>query len=359
MFEIVLEQVFSLTLSSASSGPDVQLFKRFQGQWAFIDQTSLQTGLDDTVVRLKITNDIKEEVIAFAQKQLKEAHPRNDYKELFLLTVIFLGGVPAGGVRFCAPAGLHRARWMARLIYGFKLFIFDRTTRECGTFRITAKEENGLHDLLCFTIAGGYIQAWFNAAIPSSAPRNDITFIQRLQKYAEVKRDVAAGATRKFLRHLWYLSEEMVGLAFFDSSIDTEEKRAMVQSLQISGKLDPPAKRIQLELTQLSEWKSLKPSTFVTEQTKQFFDGLRLPQSSLCKDPEVWHEDADYIAAEKIVSGQKVVNDTAERGVALIQEFNDILTNNEEQKQFLLQVVSQHRKLCPDAKNSTVVHALK
>src|ERR1700730_7881317 len=121
---------------------------------------------------------------------------------------------------------------MARLIYGFKLFMLGRTTGEGGTFRITAKEENGLRDLLCFAIAGGYIQAWFSAPIPSSAPQNDITFIQRLQKYATVNRDVAAGATRKFLGHIWYLSEEMIGLAFFDSSIDIEEKRAMVQSLK-------------------------------------------------------------------------------------------------------------------------------
>lgn len=32
-----------------------------------------------------------------------------------------------------------------------------------------------------------------------------------------------------------------------------------------------------------------------------------------------------------------------ERGVALIEEFNDLLTNNEEQKQYVLQVVKKHR----------------
>ena len=162
MFEIVLEHVFSLTLPAASTGPDVQIFKRFQGQWAFIDQTTLRTGLEDAVVRLKITEGIKEEVLAFSQQQLEEVHPRDDYKELLQLTVIFLGGVPAGGIRFRAPAGLHKARWMPRLLYGFKLFMFGRTTEEYGTFRITAKEENGLRDLRCFAIAGGYIQAWFS-----------------------------------------------------------------------------------------------------------------------------------------------------------------------------------------------------
>ena len=68
MFEIALEHVFSLTLPIASTGPDVQLFKRFQGQWALIDRTTLRTGLEDAVVRLKIADGIKEEVLAFAQQ---------------------------------------------------------------------------------------------------------------------------------------------------------------------------------------------------------------------------------------------------------------------------------------------------
>lgn len=79
----------------------------------------------------------------------------------------------------------------------------------------------------------------------------------------------------------------------------------------------------------------------------------------LHKDIEVWLQDSDYGAALKIVKGLNVVNDTVERGVALIQEFNDHLTRNEKQKQFLLHVVSQHQKLCPDSKKSTVISALK
>ena len=60
-----------------------------------------------------------------------------------------------------------------------------------------------------------------------------------------------------------------------------------------------------------------------------------------------------------MVKALKVVNDTAERGVALIQEFNADLTRNEEQKQYLLQVVAGHRELSPDSKKSTVVAGIK
>ena len=43
----------------------------------------------------------------------------------------------------------------------------------------------------------------------------------------------------------------------------------------------------------------------------------------------------------------RVVNDTAERGAKLFDDFNKLITNNEEEKQFLLQVVEANRKTVP------------
>jgi len=48
------------------------------------------------------------------------------------------------------------------------------------------------------------------------------------------------------------------------------------------------------------------------------------------------------------------VNDAAERGIVLIQSFNGILTNQEEQKQNLLQVVEHHRQQYPNPNKSTM-----
>lgn len=46
-----------------------------------------------------------------------------------------------------------------------------------------------------------------------------------------------------------------------------------------------------------------------------------------------------------------VVNDVAERNVKLIEEYNTILTKDD-QKQYLLQVVNEYRKQYPDSKKS-------
>ena len=50
----------------------------------------------------------------------------------------------------------------------------------------------------------------------------------------------------------------------------------------------------------------------------------------------------------------QVVNNHAERVIALIQQFNKVLTKNEEQLQFLLQVVAEHRRTIPDARKAVL-----
>ena len=48
-----------------------------------------------------------------------------------------------------------------------------------------------------------------------------------------------------------------------------------------------------------------------------------------------------------IVHELKVVNDTAERSVALIQAYSGSLTRDKETLQYLLQVVAAHRQAVP------------
>ena len=51
----------------------------------------------------------------------------------------------------------------------------------------------------------------------------------------------------------------------------------------------------------------------------------------------------------------KAVNDTAERAVERMQDFHEkIMLINEEQKQYLLCCVQEHRKLYPDCKKETL-----
>lgn len=93
----------------------------------------------------------------------------------------------------------------------------------------------------------------------------------------------------------------------------------------------------------------------MTSNTLRFFRILGISSAFLQKEPRLWEEDEDYKASREIVRSMRVVNDIAERGVALIEEFNKLITRDEEQKQFLLLVVKKFRQKYPDTKKSTLL----
>ena len=98
---------------------------------------------------------------------------------------------------------------------------------------------------------------------------------------------------------------------------------------------------------------------FVTINTKTFFDIsdlLSLPQKKSVKD---WAEEEAFLASQKMMRHPKVVNDIAERGVILMEDQNKLITRDEQQNQYLLQVVSEYRKKVKDKKKSTLVSLAK
>jgi hypothetical protein len=69
-------------------------------------------------------------------------------------------------------------------------------------------------------------------------------------------------------------------------------------------------------------------------QINQFkiFQRFRISTEFLNKDPALWESIPEYVEGKKILVSLKVVNDCAERGVKLIEEFNDKFIKQEEQK---------------------------
>ncbi|KAK2716028.1 hypothetical protein QYM36_010560, partial [Artemia franciscana] len=122
IMELVIGAAFRVCMGSTSS-PKVPLFKRFQDYWRFIDTDKYETGIAaDDVARL--VDDIKQSTIDFANKHLEQSQPRDDYKEFLELVLIFLGATPARGVRFMSPGAMHHARWMSKVIYSLKIWMF-------------------------------------------------------------------------------------------------------------------------------------------------------------------------------------------------------------------------------------------
>ncbi|XP_025424335.1 uncharacterized protein LOC112693458 [Sipha flava] len=83
------------------------------------------------------------------------------------------------------------------------------------------------------------------------------------------------------------------------------------------------------------------------DKSWKLFQRFKISFNFLREDPSTWKALDEYIQAKEILSALKVVNDTAERGVKLMEEYNEKFTKNEDEKQFILQVVREYRQQYP------------
>jgi len=343
MYELVIGAVISTCLGQ-SCGPEVPLFKRFQTQWHFLDQGNYQDASTDETV-INSLREVRGSVVSFIRDQLDLVQPRDDYRELLELTLIFLGETPARGARFMKPGAMHQARWMSKVLYSFKMFR--------NQFHLTPREEKGLRDI-CIFIVYLYVKAWITCPKATSAPANDLQFLKDLVSYEVIHPEISKTATKKFLNHLWYLSEELVGLALFDEAVDIEVKREIIQRIKNSNESEEqPAKRAQVNPKFIMD-QSL--DNFASKKSLILFQLFGIPVDLLENDVVNWSQLPDFQEAKQKMTSLSVVNDHAERGVALIEEFSGHLTKDEEQLQFILQVVQAHRRAYPDTLKRMLQH---
>lgn len=85
-------------------------------------------------------------------------------------------------------------------------------------------------------------------------------------------------------------------------------------------------------------WNRDLPLQLITNKSKKLFKRFGISQDFLHLDPVHWKDQKSYINGKEILTSLRVVNDTAERGVKLMEEFNSKFTKDESQKQFILQV---------------------
>lgn len=281
-----------------------------------------------------LKNDVNE-ILLYSKNKIKEDLPRDDYREFLELIIIFLGETPSRGIHFRQPGAYHFARWMSKAIYCLKIYLFRQQ------FKLTQREEKALKRICCFIIKC-YAKAWFSAPNAIEAPLNDINFLKKLVAYKTDDKVVAEIAIHKFINHLWYLSDECAAFSIFDERISDEGRRNIAQKILLNTEtLEAEAieNKLIIKLDDLEYFlnKDL-PLEIITNQSNKLFDRFGISQDFLQLDPMHWKDQESYKKGSKIINSLRVVNDTAERGVKLMEEFNSKFTNDESQKQFVLQV---------------------
>ncbi|KAK7793692.1 hypothetical protein R5R35_008899 [Gryllus longicercus] len=126
----------------------------------------------------------------------------------------------------------------------------------------------------------------------------------------------------------------------------------MVSAIHNRVNYNSPNKRVIININsepELNLWKERGIDELVSQHTMSFFTRFNINSDFLNTDPSLWESNNYYQEARHCLSFVKVVNDTAERAVALVSQFNSSLTRNEEQKQYLFKVVAEHRRAHPTA----------
>lgn len=171
--------------------------------------------------------ELRDGIIAYVENILSENDKnvviRGDYKEMLQLCLIVLGrNIP--NYTFNVPKCCSNARWMAHVIYSFKIFLFRQ-------LELSDKESQNLQNFCLFGCLI-YTKVWIQSCSPSNAPHNDLEFIKELHRYGKINKDIANVAIQKFHDHLWYLGSELIVLALFSDKVNTAEKRNIFNKMK-------------------------------------------------------------------------------------------------------------------------------
>ena len=158
------------------------------------------------------------------------------------------------------------------------------------------------------------MKQWFTACNAPSAPRTDLTLLKQLRTYHH---SVGRVAEAKLEGHLEYLSPELVLLALFNDLDSPNTKRFMIQSIQKNKEHKPRKVKASLK-------KGTLPTldTLTSPVSRNLLHQLHLNNSFSEEDLELWQQSEAFCNAKTTIRNLPTVNDHAERGVALIQDFN-------------------------------------
>ena len=320
----------------------------FQKNWEKIEKNNFE------ILNLKPwMKHYRAKVVPFLKSLLQSKQPRDDYREVIELVLLILGS-PVENFTFKKPGAYHKARWMAPLIYGCKMFLFRKQLKTQ-----LKKDKKFLENLERFTIFATlfYVEHWFAAPLAAEAPYMDLKLYKEMLQFQKYDSAIATAVVQKFMLHTWYLNQEYTAFSLFSKNISDKEKSSIAKKL---SKVTPPKKYesgypMPVQLPQNKKGLDRKLSDSVMDGSLFLFDKLGFAKDWLYMPVTTWETNENFCKMRTWVLNLRVTNDCAERGVKLISDYAKCLTKDSVDRQNLLQVVSSNRNQFPDANVKTFV----
>ena len=337
-----------------TTGPSDKMFKKLRDNWGElkdnIDYEDI-SGFDHDQFSKTVVEQEAKITLEFCKRCLVNgSFPREDYKELVQLTAVWLGGVSAvEGFRFQWPGAFHSARFMAKDLYLLKMDLLSSQL----SF-LTKEEKENIAQLARFI--GVYFSRWFlKCALASAAPYQSLVSFGQMIDFSVYDPGLAFTVMDSMNRHTWYLTEQWVVVCLVDGKCPVKERKAVAKALHKTPRADhfePGKPELPLDFWP-ENGKIPSLSNFVGPKSWLLPHLLGLAAADmewLQLDVRQWPLMSGFKVFYEYVTKMLVVNDPAERGVKLIQDFVNT-TQDEDIRQWRMLSAGDQRKMYP--KNMT------
>lgn len=340
----VMELIVGAAASSIfgkTTAPSDPLFQSLKKRWAELDHSQyLRLDIRDLPEHDWLSH-LRERTVSYLLNVTEWA--REDYREAAELTLLVLGVEPPRGAHFRRPGACHHARWMAKILYYIKLYMFSQQLELSDDLCVKLQRMVTFVSLL-------YTSAWLKSPVAEDAPVNDLQLHHELLRYRAVDREVADAALAVASRHLWYLRPQTVVLSLTSEKLSASEKEEMATKLSGLNETDDYTNddTVIQQDTRLSD--------LIDERSWMLFKEHHVCGTAWLTSPaERWEEDEEFAKLREFTRSLKVTNDVAERGVKLMQDFIGSVTKDEQQLQDVMQLVEKHRKQVGSFKKSALM----
>lgn len=184
---------------------------------------------------------------------------------------------------------------------------------------------------------------------------NDLHFRRQLEKFRaidEFEGGLVDAVKDTFKRHLQFLSPEFSFLSLISYNVTPAEKKIIAKAIATTSNesLSPAPLKPAVSIDEHTQLKDLASGP----RTRLVFQLLNIDPLFLTKELQEWETDEQFQRLCRFALNFQVTNTVAEHCVQLVTDYSEIITKDEQQRQYLYKTVTKQRRERSDLRRATL-----